>query len=227
MRIPQLSEELVGLLESLAMRCKQLVTVAFSLGFGVLCGACGSSEKEERDDLEAFAQTALTGGSTADDKVREKDEAARKEAFAKKQAAEEAERKAYDDTMAKILVLPDEMPASVDVGCKDMLESYHEYMLRVLAGDDGALLDWYDRKKTELGARRGTCVKLDSLEAVGCQINALDEAPAEFVGHELDIMRECAEKFAADKLAELAEDTYKKPDDSADQAPAEGEAPPS
>lgn len=202
------------------MQCKWLTLAVFA-GFSVLCGACGGAEEEKRDDLEAFAQTALTGGSTADDEVRKKDEAARKEAYAKKKEAEEAENKLYDETMASILALPEEMPESVDAGCKDMLNSYHEYMLRVHEGDDGELLNWYDRKKTELGARRGTCVKLDSLEAAACQINALDKAPAEFKGHELDILRECAEKFAADKLAKLADDAFKN-EGEGDAAPAEG-----
>lgn len=168
--------------------------------------ACGGGGEESAKELEAAAQAALnTKGDEATRKAREADEARRKAEFAAKKKKTEEEKAAYEATMAEIITLPEKMPRSTDAACKELTEAFHEFMLKALDGDDGAILDWYNNKKKEtLGERRGKCVKIDSLEAAACQIHALRAAPIGWRDRELDIMARCVQKYAPEKAEAAA-----------------------
>ena len=200
----------------------------------LLLAACGGDKKkgdgEGRKDLEAGAAAALGSGEDEKTKAaREADEAKRKEAFAERKAKEEAEKAAYEEKMNEIITLPEKMPKNVKTACKDLLDAYHEFILKSYEGDDGAILDWYNnRKAEELGARRGKCVKIDSLEATACQIHALNAAPPKWREKELEIISRCVQKYAPEKAEaaakadaeELARRTKKA--EAAGDAPADG-----
>jgi hypothetical protein len=168
--------------------------------------ACGGGGEQSGKELEAAAQAALNSNADeATKKAREADEARRKAEFAAKKKKEEEEKAAYEAKMAEIITLPEKMPRNVDAACKELTEAFHEFMLKALDGDDGAILDWYNnRKKETLGERRGKCVKIGSLEAAACQIHALRAAPIGWRDKELDIIARCVEKYAPDKAEAAA-----------------------
>lgn len=187
---------------------KRLAWITFApfLLIGFALPACGGGGEESAKELEAAAQAALNvDGDEATRKAREADEARRKAEFAERKAKEEAEKAAYEAKMAEIITLPEKMPRNTDVACKELTEAFHEFMLKALDGDDGAILDWYNNKKKEtLGERRGKCVKIGSLEAAACQIHALRAAPVGWRDKELDIIARCVEKYAPEKAEAAA-----------------------
>jgi colicin import membrane protein len=168
--------------------------------------ACGGSTEEGRKDLEAAAGAALNAKSDeATEKARAADEAKRKAAFEAKQKAEEEAKAKWDATLAEIITLPEKMPKSMDAACKELTEAYHEFTIKSLEADkdDEAILRWYnEEKRFTLGARRGKCVKIDSLEAAACQVHALRAAPPAR-GKDLEILTACVKKYAPEK-AEMA-----------------------
>ncbi len=169
--------------------------------------ACGGGEADEgHGELEAAAAAALNlQGDEATRKAREADEAERKRKFEERKQKEEAEKAEYEATMNEIITLPEKMPKNLNAACKDLTEAFHEFMLKSLEGDDGAILDWYNnRKKETLGERRGKCVKIGSLEAAACQIHALRAAPTGWREKELDVMKRCVEKYAPEKAEAAA-----------------------
>lgn len=170
------------------------------------CFACGGESDDGRKDLEAAAQAALnTKSDEATEKARAADEAKRKAAFEAKKKAEEEAKAAWEATLAEIITLPEKMPKNVDVACKELTEAYHEFMIKSLEAekDDEGILRWYnEEKKTTLGARRGKCVKIGSLEAAACQVHALRASPPAH-GKDLEILSACVKKYAPEK-AEMA-----------------------
>jgi hypothetical protein len=182
---------------------------AISLGVTLLAPACGGGDTGgSYKELEAAADAALR--SDAEEKLRkarEADEAKRKQAFDEKKKQDDEAKAQFEKTLAEIVILPEQMPKSVDAACKELTEAFHEFMLKAYYDDDGALLDWYNNRKAEtLGERRGKCVKVGSLEAAACQIHALRAAPQGWREKELDVLRACIEKYAPEKAAAAAAD---------------------
>ena len=192
------------------MESTRIWIVVLAVAAGLTTTACDGGKDTERKELEAFANTALTAGTDPEtEAARKADEARRKKAFEEKKAAEEAEKARWDGVVADVVKLPEKMPRKLEAACDAMLDGYHEFMLKQFEGDDKELLEWYDRKRVELGERRGKCMKLGSLEAAACQANALSSAPGGLRGKHLELMSACAEKFAPEQLKAVAAEQRK------------------
>ncbi len=193
-------------------------TIAGCLALG-LAGCKGAADEKDREELEAFAKTALGEGEDPETKAaREADEAARKKAFAERKAKEEAEKKQFDETVATYAVLPEDMPKDVDEACKRITEVYTDWIKTQYAEDAGAQMNYFDNKKKILGELRGKCLKIDNLEAAACQANVLAKTPAGMAGKDKELMRACVEKFAPEVFQKIAaEEAALKGKDGAEQ----------
>lgn len=172
---------------------------------GPVTGCDGEKKEEDREDLDAFAKTALgEGEDEATKAARLADEKARKEAFAKRKAEEQAEQKKYDEVLATYAVLPEDMPKDVEQACKDVLPAYETWIKTQFADDAGAQMNYFDNKSKIWGDLRGKCMKIDSLEAAACQVNVLSQTPAGMAGKGKDLMSACVEKFAPEAYEKVA-----------------------
>jgi len=197
-------------------------TITAGLTLGLAVGCKGADEEQDREELEAFAKTALGEGEDPETKAaREADEAARKKAFAERKAKETAEQRKFDETVATHAVLPESMPKDVDEACRQLTESYETWIKTQYAEDAGAQMNYFDNKKVILGELRGKCLKIGSLDAAACQVNVLAQTPAGMAGKDKDLMTACVEKFAPEVFEKVAAEEAKlkgAAEEGADQA---------
>lgn len=159
--------------------------------------------------LSLFAVTpACDSGPSAEEKAATEAAAAKKAAekkeyedgLAKRKADREAKEKAKEDAAAKLVadvdalcVLPEKMPKSLDTTCAAVATSTDAFMLRLYQGE--AIERWTKAKGMQLKMATATCMKVGSLEAAACTVNALDNAPEELKKQMNDFVRRCGEKF--------------------------------
>ena len=175
-----------------------------------LTSGCDKEETKKRDDLEAAAAAAL--GEGKDDKTKEldaKEEQARKQAYAEHKAEEEAEKAKLEAIAAKVVKGRDEQPKDLDAACTELIEVYSDWVKAVYFDDDGFQIEFFDNKKKNLGAVKGKCAKLGSIEATTCMVEVVKGVTAEdfpeadrklIQGKPEFLFDKCVEKFAPDKL---------------------------
>ncbi len=176
--------------------------VALTLAASVsLIAACDSDKKDaEADKRREAAAEAMLGGDSVHSEAQKAEEEALKKAFAERKAKEEAEAAELKKEIDALLGLPEELPGDLDAACMSLIEQWEQFVKKTNQDDDGAILAFYDEKKTILGERKTKCMKVGSIEAAACSAKALADAPATLKGKGLDILSACAEKYAPDAV---------------------------
>jgi len=158
----------------------------------VLCAwvpACDKQEAAKQDDKQA------TPEKSEEDKAVE-------ERLAAKRAAREAEAKAAEDKVNAIkalAVLPEKMPKDLEAACKGVAQAQDEFMQKHYEGE--GLQRWNEAKGTQMGMLQTGCVKSGNIEVAACQINAMNNAPAEFKKDLPDVLKACIDKFGGEAQA--------------------------
>ncbi len=187
-----------------AMRWSPL-TAVLALACVVSAG-CDKGE-DKREDLEAAAAAALGEGKDDRAKAIEAKEAAERKKKFEEQKAKEAEQNAKLDAIAATVVkAPDKPSKDLLAACDALVVIYEEWVKAVYFDDDGFQLNFFDSKHKNLGAVKGKCAKLASVEATDCMVEVI-KGVAEIPEPERKVIQErpnylfdeCVEKFAADK----------------------------
>ncbi len=153
-----------------------------------LVPACDNSEEEAKKAAEAKA---------AADKKKAEEEAlaARKKAREDKKKAEQEAVEKEKAAIDAVCVLPEELPKKIDKACEEVGVAYDKFMERMYGDNKEVMEKWQQGKKMQIQMVTAPCVKLGSIEAAACQINALNTAPPELKKKVSDFATRCAEKF--------------------------------
>jgi hypothetical protein len=119
--------------------------------------------------------------------------------LAAKKAEREAEAKAAEDKVNAIkalAVLPETMPKDLAAACDGVAEAQDQFMQKHYDGE--GLQRWNEAKGTQMGMLKTGCVKSGSMEIAACQINAMNNAPAEFKKDLPDVLKACIDTFGAE-----------------------------
>jgi hypothetical protein len=170
-------------------RSLALVTLA---SLAIACGPPGPTPSE----LEAA-------------KKQEEKKKAEDEAMAKRKTEREAKEKAEKDAEAAVAaqidalcVLPEKMPKKLDDACAARAKAEDDFMNKHFDGD--ARAKWNEAKGTQLGFAKQSCIKTAKIEVPACQVEAMNNAPAEFKTKLPDLLRRCMDKFGTEAGAEIA-----------------------
>jgi hypothetical protein len=151
--------------------------------------ACDKQEAAKQDDKQASPE-------------KSEEEKQVEERLAAKRAARDAEAKAAEDKVNAIkalAVLPEQMPKDLKAACKGVAEAQDQFMQKHYEGE--GLQRWNEAKGTQMGMLETGCVKSGSIEIAACQINAMNNAPAEFKKDLPDVLKACIDKFGAEAPA--------------------------
>lgn len=170
------------------LAARRFAPLLFSAACGLVLTACDdSAQKEAEAKAVAEAKAAEEAQQKKADELRLKREAADK-----LEAEAEAVRQAQIDALA---VLPAKFPKKLDKVCQEVGVAQNAFMDRVYADEPETLEKW----KANPSATQmivATCTKGGSVEAAACQINALNEAPADFKKTFPELLSACNQKFA-------------------------------
>jgi len=148
--------------------------------------ACDGGDSKPRADPAAAARAKEKAER---DEVRDE---LRKKREAEQKAKEEAEA-AKKAAIAKVLVLPEEMPKKLDKACAAVAEAHDGFMNRMF--EDETTEKWNQAKGTQLPMTVSQCTKEGSLEVAACQANALNTAPQELAKELPELLRGCIDEF--------------------------------
>jgi hypothetical protein len=147
-----------------------------------------------------------SGPTPAELEAQKKAEAEKKEqedALAKRKAEREAKEQAEKDAaeaLAKqiddLAVLPEDMPKDLQKACDARAQAEDDFMSKHFEG--AALEKWNSAKGTQLGFAKQSCMKVAKIEIPACQINALNNAPAELKKSLPDLLKRCIDKFGGE-----------------------------
>lgn len=152
----------------------------------------------------SFAAAACDSGPTpseleakkaAEDKTKAEDDALAKRK-ADREAKDKAEQDAIDALAAQIdalAVLPEELPKKIGDACAARAQAEDDFMSKHFDGE--ALAKWNAAKGTQLGFAKQNCEKVGKIEVPACQVNALNNAPAELRKNLPDLLKACIDKF--------------------------------
>lgn len=173
----------LGTLASARRFCPLLLSVALGLSLA----ACDDSA----------AQKAAQEKAAAAEAEKAEEEKRIEERKAKREAEEKAELEAAakkQEQIAALAVLPDKYPKKLDKVCAEVGKAQNAFMDRVYADDPETLEKW---KATPSAQEMivATCKKGGSVEAAACQINALNQASADFKKSFPELLSACNEKF--------------------------------
>lgn len=173
--------------------------------------ACADKKEEKREDLEAFAQTALGDDKAKDKAAKEADAKAaaeRKKAFDERKKKEEAEKAKLDAIAEQVVKGRDKLPKNLDAACTELIENYSDWVKAVYFDQDEYQLTFFDSRKKNLGKIMGNCAKLGSIEATTCMVEVIEavsaedfpEADRKLIQGQPDYLFEaCVDKFAPGK----------------------------
>lgn len=148
--------------------------------------ACDKQEPAKQEDKQASLEK-----SEADKELEER--------LAANRAEREAEAKAAEDkanAIKALAVLPEKMPKDLKTACKGVATAQDEFMQKHYDGE--GLQRWNEAKGTQMGILETGCIKAGNLEIAACQINAMNNAPAEFKKDLPDILKACIDAFSVE-----------------------------
>lgn len=136
--------------------------------------ACDSGPEPDAKQDDAAAKAK----AEEDAKKAEEEEALRK-GLEKKQAAEAAEKAKYDAIADVVVKAPDKLPKDLDTACTELIYIYSDWVKAIYFDDDKYQITFFDSKKENLGKVKGSCAKLDSVEAAACMTEVIKAVTAE------------------------------------------------
>ncbi|GEM_PF-1630133 len=124
-------------------------------------------------------------------------EAKAKQAAQAKRIADEQAKATLASALENATIVPADTPKDLMAACDAVVDAYDQFMKTQFAADERAILEFMDGRREELGKIRSQCNKTASVNAAGCQINALRSAVPVLKDHAADLLNRCAEKFGA------------------------------
>jgi hypothetical protein len=150
------------------------LTAAFALAC-VLSAGCDKGGEKKREDLEAAAAAALGEGKDKElAEAEAKAAAERKRKFDEQQAKEREQNAKLDAIAASLVKAPDKPSKDLPAACDALVDIYDDWVKAVYFDDDGFQLSFFDTKHKNLGAVKGKCAKLASVEATDCMIEVIE-----------------------------------------------------
>ena len=176
------------------LRCAPLLACA-----ALACSGGDAAPKQGAEkDFNAAAATMLQGGlDEATVAARAADDAKRKAQFEAEKAAREKREAAFNEVVKTHAVVPENAPKKLEDACTAMLDAVHQFKLKQHEGNDRALLNWYGEKNATLGEWRVKCMAVADAKVANCQANLMANAPGGLLDRELELMKVCVEKYAA------------------------------
>lgn len=195
------------------MRWSPLTAVSALVGLLGLA-ACDKGDETKANELEAAAAAAL-GIVEEDEEAKAKakaiDERVAQQRREQREAelAEQAEQDAKLAAIAAAVVRAPAKPSSkLEPACDALVVVYAGWVKAVYFDDDRYQLEFFDSKRKNLGAVKGRCAKLASIEATDCMVEVIkavsagdmSEADRKLIQGRPDFLFDkCIEAFAPDK----------------------------